>query len=795
MVWLLSLAILGCRTDSRCPSEATAVVCDEGRAIECADGRSVATEECGAGDICVPDAGCVTCATLLPDALTVPIDPQPLDGAEAWRTLGWRAVAVEGSGTAMLAVDGPFEAFDSTGALASRIDLPGHVFLRATAGGTGTLSVTIEGCGDLSDIALTARTDPGLTVTPRAAGVAASFVDAFPLGGSVRVGLDPVRYPDRIGSTGHLYVVTDRDRDAWLADPSLTEAAALLPRPVTMVDGTLADNLFEVWADIDPGPSTLGAFDVVIDWDDDGQLGPGDQIDGLDGPGFVALPDLSEPGPFTPRIDEVSASFFLTQRVYWPIEIDSFDTPAPLVVISHGNGHEYDWYDFLGEHLASWGYVVMSHRNDTMPGIEAAASTTLSNTDAFVRNHALIDSSLDGRIDVHRIVWIGHSRGGEGILVAHDRLRQGNAAVQALQADDIVLLSSIAPTVFQDPRQASPADVPYHMVTGGADGDVTGGVGDPVFPGPCGLCQWWRLLQGGRSREHVTYLHGAIHNDFNCCGVNDGNAVNAPKLGRIATHRYVKGLYLALLESELHGDRALGEVLRRMPDDLALPLPSDFAVATQSRIARSGEGLFLDDFQSQTEDPTVSSGGTAVRTTATGYLEGRLDDGNNLFAANANDPMNGMTQSQNDHTSIAARGAVLEWDGPATWEVDLPDAARDVSIRRSLSLRVAQATRHPSTLALGDTLAFGIGLVDGSGTEVVLPTAAYGRVTEPFERSGLGAGVGWGNEFNTIRVGMADFESLGLDLTDVRTVRLHFGPDHGSPVGRIGLDDVVLEDR
>ena len=30
--------------------------------------------------------------------------------------------------------------------------------------------------------------------------------------------------------------------------------------------------------------------------------------------------------------------------------------PAPLIVISHGNGHDFRWYDYLGRHLASWGY-------------------------------------------------------------------------------------------------------------------------------------------------------------------------------------------------------------------------------------------------------------------------------------------------------------------------------------------------------------------------------------------------------------------------------------------------------
>ncbi|MCB9677308.1 MAG: hypothetical protein H6737_19510 [Alphaproteobacteria bacterium] len=794
MVVALLLALAACRSDPRCPETGPAITCDGGAALVCEDGRRLDETTCGESAFCAEGAGCVECRIDLPEALSVPIDTATVAEGEAWRTLGWRAVLLPGGGDIRLDVDGPFELYDGDGHAATDLSRPAVAYVRAVAGGTGTLTARFPGCDDATVVALAAHPDPGLSATPRAAGVAASFVDAFPAGSTVRVALDPLRDGDRIGQTGSLYVVADRDREAWLADPGLVDVLGA-PRPVSVLDGGLAVNLYEVWADVEAEPGVPGRYDLVIDWDGDGLLSPGDRIDGLDGAGFTVFPPLDEPGPFIPRIDDISSSFWLTERVYWPIEIDSFDEPAPLVVISHGNGHEHTWYDYLGQHLASWGYVVMAHRNDTQPGIQSAATTTLSNTEAFVANHPLLDSSLEGHVDTHRITWIGHSRGAEGILVAYDRLLNGGASVSSFTADDIVLLSSIAPTVFEDPRSANPHDVPFHILSGGADGDVTGGVATAIpFPTACSLCQWWRLAQGATGPTYVTYLHGAIHNDFNCCGVNDGFNVSAPKIGRDPAQRYTKALYTALLEHVVRGDPTYGEFLTRMPEDLTLPLPPDFAVATQAKVPATRGALVVEDFQVNTADPALSSSGTPVRHTVATYLEGRLDDANNAFAANPNDPMNGMTQSHNDHTSIAARGAVFEWDGAATWEVDLPEGARDVAPRTYLSVRLAQSTRHPNTESLADSLAFGLALVDGAGTEVVLPSAAYGRITRPYERGTLGAGVGWANEFNTVRVRLVDFETLGIDLSDVRTIRLHFGPDHGSPLGRVGLDDIALED-
>ena len=135
-------------------------------------------------------------------------------------------------------------------------------------------------------------------------------------------------------------------------------------------------------------------------------------------------------------------------------------------------GHDFRWYDYLLSLFASYGYVAMAHQNDTVPGVETASETTLLNTDEILEDQATIDGgALDGHIDARHIVWIGHSRGGEGVVRAYDRMRDEGYTPAHFGPSDIVLISSIAPTDFLGTFQSDPHGVPYHLLYGAADSD------------------------------------------------------------------------------------------------------------------------------------------------------------------------------------------------------------------------------------------------------------------------------------------------------------------------------------
>ena len=304
-------------------------------------------------------------------------------------------------------------------------------------------------------------------------------VSAFNEGSTVQLGVDPSRFPVVVGKTADIYVVASKTRTEWNADASLTDvaggpiqftfgAANIQANTVTVDAGTLSGNT---------GGTGMGVpYDLVIDFDQDGILNNLDLIDGYSNQeaGFYVVHDLTQAGPLavtelTYQLIEVPFTFN-RQNTYYPTNIASMGK-LPLVVISHGNGHNFQWYDHIGNHLASYGYIVMSHENDTVPGTVTAAQSTVENTEWFFRRLPTIGGgALVNHVDETRIVWIGHSRGGEGVVRAYDMLLTGAYVPTQYTASSIQLISSIAPVDFggsvppMGEPTTSPQDVNYSPV-------------------------------------------------------------------------------------------------------------------------------------------------------------------------------------------------------------------------------------------------------------------------------------------------------------------------------------------
>lgn len=137
--------------------------------------------------------------------------------------------------------------------------------------------------------------------------------------------------------------------------------------------------------------------------DRNGRFSLGDLIDGGDDrAGLWISRDPTATGPLAvttlSSFTAVGATAgFTLARLWYPTNVASM-APCPLVVISHGNGHQYTWYDYLGAHLASWGYIVISHQNNTVPGIETSSTTTLQHTNAIIAQQATVASgAINGK--------------------------------------------------------------------------------------------------------------------------------------------------------------------------------------------------------------------------------------------------------------------------------------------------------------------------------------------------------------------------------------------------------------
>jgi hypothetical protein len=622
------------------------------------------------------------------------------------------------------------------------------------------------------------------------------YVKAFNEDAAVELAIDPTRYPDIVGRTADLYVVEAKSAGGWAVDPALVDETPDGPETVTFGGTTIQENRFLIASPFDldsavfveaTGDFTgLGhGYDVVVDVNQNGELDNGDYIDGLSREaGMYVVHDTTQPGPLA--VTEVPSysvgaifgipSWATNEVLFYPTDIDQME-PLPLVVVGHGNGHQYTWYDHIGNHMASYGYIVMSHNNCGGP-----PECTLGHTDAVLDlQDTIAGGAIDGKIDASRIIWIGHSRGGEGVTRGIDALVEGTYSPTHYTRESIILISAMLPIVNPD---ADVYDVNFHLWTASGDSDVSGTAG-------------WDLVQTFQLHDRATryrmssVVQGTGHAWFHN-GPESPSWFEGPcSIGKANTHLIELGLYLPLMKYYAEGNIPATDFFWRQYERFH-PIgvdTSDPCIVVNNEYRNGSEegNFFIDDYQTETS-LSVSSSGGSVTYSVQNVMEGRLRDANTSFSWTSGDPFNGATQASASDTS---RGVVFDWnDADEYYEYEVIESERNFADYLYLSFRGAQGTQHPYTLAESGDLTFTVTLRDAAGITSAINIGAYGGgLEQPYARAG-----GWHNEMEINRIRPTDFltNGSGLDLTDIVAVRFDFGPSWGSPEGRIVIDEVML---
>ena len=665
------------------------------------------------------------------------------------------------------------------------------------------------------------------------------YVKAINANDNVEIAIDPTRFPAIAGQTCDIYVVAAKKTSQWNADNMLTDVTPGGMQTETFSGANIQSNTFQVAApnqlSADAGLGLGVGYDIVLDCNQDGLLNGDDYIDGRNNEsGFYRVHDTTAPGPEAVTelppysINSVVASGFgipagfEPQNLFFPTNVAGVKAATgenlPLVIVSHGNGHWYEDYDHIGNHLASYGYVVMSHRNNTSPGPVSASTTTLAHTDALINQIAAGAipgaSALTGNIDSDRIVWIGHSRGAEGVAVAYDRMFDGTHTPTNFTKTDIKLISSMLPTDFQEyyplssnapsTSIADPGDANFHLWTASGDSDVKGSAGRPWV-------QTFHLPDRATGNRQSTVVQGTGHGWFHN---GSGAAFTGPcSIGQANTHLVQLGHLLPLVKRYVDDNIPSIDFLTRQYEsfrpigvpvgDPCIQVSHEYLDATPNTPSNPQKTIIIDDYQSQFATGT-SSIGSPVSFDVQNLTEDRLDDNNSDFAwptpPDPPDPFNGATQAG---ATDLSRGVVFDWTGNNRYyEWEIPAGERNFKDNLFLSLRGAQGTQHPNTLAVLGDLTFEVTLRDGQSPPVsssISIGAFGGGFEQPYQRSGdlhdpTAPIRGWHNEMETIRIRLTDFlnNGSGLDLTDIVAVRLDVGPAHGSPEGRIVIDDLML---
>lgn len=640
--------------------------------------------------------------------------------------------------------------------------------------------------------------DNGIVLTPQIAGRPLAhrpyfhFLDNFPKGTDVYAALDPDALPaGLVSKRAAIYVIQHKTAAQWtasnaLADisgPGMTSAVKIVP----IVPGCVNWNTTLVW----PNPQVPGQYDIAIDFGNnaadpsqfvtDGKLDPPlDMIDGYVRVGFYVTEDPSLPGPFAGTIGQhdyalgsinvpstdagptPTDSLPLTATVRYPAQYSGIDAPFasgafPLIVVMHGNSGmdtSYLGYNYLLDHLASWGFVAMSIYAPVGVMIETRSRAILAHLGIMSQNNAN-PGLFQGHIDLAHIGIAGHSRGAEAVVRA--------ARINTSEALGWNILAgiSIAPTDYF--HYGNPG-IPLLVIYGANDGDVSGAWPDRTC---------FNIFdEAGRPRSFV-FVYGGTHDRFNTDWASieasteltwDIAPSDIPNLISLGDHENVaKGYFTAFFQGHLLGRKEQFEYFNA---GLKPSLVSGLQLHISHQLAGTKA---LDDFQQH--NPVLNTLGGAVTPTALStFAEDQL-------------------RTLDVHSPHVVPGGNVAWQSNAgIYLSNVPAVAKDLSSYSVLSFRVTLKYESPQNPG-GQGTDFHVRLTDGNGKSRAIRVSMFTDIPYPYVR-------GYDNlvksALKSVRIPLASYVianagAQDVDLTNIVSISFEFDEN---TTGELDIDDI-----
>jgi dienelactone hydrolase len=398
--------------------------------------------------------------------------------------------------------------------------------------------------------------------------------------------------------------------------------------------------------------------------------------------------------------------------------------PFPLVLMVHGNHAMGDFsdpgYAYLGEHLASRGFIAVSVDENFLNGSWAG---DWNGTEQFARAWLLLlhvnqwrswnaqgDSPFHGLVDMGRIALIGHSRGGEAASVAASIADASAAprtgAVPWPTGIRIRAVVSIAPSDGQYGSSIYLNGTDLLELAGGYDSDARGWMG---------LRQYARAAVDDGGFKAAFWSYRSNHGQFNTVwGRSDhGNLGGAtlnlePILDPAEQEDIGRTVIGAFLEASLHGSDGYRDLFRRpMVGRAWLPADDIFLV-------RSSSGSFA---PLTTGNPSQPLDGVTI--SSTGFDSVR----------SVNPPLRALSGNQ------GIQALELRWSasaGTAAWRLDGIAAAARGAGASAVRIALANGTQ-PGNGGDGEPVALDprIELGTSDGVTVSLPLSRWGALPPP----------------------------------------------------------------
>lgn len=513
----------------------------------------------------------------------------------------------------------------------------------------------------------------------------------------------------------------------------------------------------------------------------------------------------------------------LNARVWYP----DGDGPFPLVLVVHGNHDMRDFsdpgYDYLGELLASRGYILASiDENFINGGIrgenDARGWFLLEHLRLFERFNQEPGNPFEGKVDMGNIVLMGHSRGGEAVAnaAAFNRLSHypDDASLEFDFGFDIRGIVSIAPVDGQylpTGRKVVVEDVSYLTFHGSHDGDVTSFHGLRIYD---------RLRFTNPDAFHfkaAVYVYRANHGQWNTVWQNkDGG----PRSGRFLDlrglipqedqRRFAEIYVSAFLDVVLKGDKRYLPIFRDhrviggwLPETMYI---TRFETSAFRPLAAFEEDI---DVTSGTE-PGVTLVGDSLSTWKEATLLLRSSNRNNTSASQENQAVwlgwnNRIAGPDTTRTGPPARFTVgLPEDLAGRWSLGpgttldfmlgatntLPGPRADPSADTARSDTARAGGRHPGGRRGGGDeeekppVDLSVQVEDAGGNVAAVALGDYGPIRRPLETYVLRRADQerqrfqdhWEQILQTYSIPLGDFTRVNarLDPRSLRAVRLVF---------------------
>ena len=477
----------------------------------------------------------------------------------------------------------------------------------------------------------------------------------------------------------------------------------------------------------------------------------------------------------------------LEGKVWYPKE----DGTYPILFIIHGNADgtkpSYLGYEYLGNYLASTGYIVVSVNENWCNYLmgtglsgenDARAVLLLENMKEVLSWEQNKESLLYQKINKNQIAIAGHSRGGEAAAIAYEFNHMyrypDDGNIPFHYHFPIKTIIAIAPTSDQynpSERTVTLDDVNYFLVHGGNDMDVSSMMG---------INQYNHVRFSGNQKMQKAYLYitGANHGQFNT------------KWGRLDVP--VPGNHIANLKPIMDADeqRTILKQYMKVCLDTTLKgdaLNQDFLYHIDKYGKSLPDTVYMQGYQNSQLDILAGYEEDANLNTAT--KQGTSIQANRFSIWKETKDSEYSDYDSNNHA------VCLGWKNTRESSYEFSFEQKDLS-EKTLSFDVMNVNDADSATHKAKSLDFAVQLMDASGKTAAVQVSNYQTIYPPVKivyskLMVLQNLVSYKRTFQTVQIKLSDLQAVNpqLDLEHIKKISFLFNRNAN---GKVVFDHIGM---